>query len=480
MENTRYSSRRKHNSEDNNYRTELSRNDGDEFHSAYVRKRTIPPSHSYGSRFSTRSGNKTPDLSSEFEHICHVCNRPNSRVDIAPVENTYYDYDYEDELTINKIFVPKNPIQNIEVHQTNKENQKSLKKKVRFQLTPSKSTPNTRKHSVDSEFPVPPLWQYGSKSKSDARPTRHFDDTPVEYERHLLSPDKTTFDIYEDSLPSLQREFRSRKDISPLQGRNIQTCSNATGDRSGHPTSYYSSESDATSDSDTDKLEQQPVRNLLLRPRKPTTSDRLPNSDSGKSTAQTVNYKKIPSRLPRPVTDTSDHGNILRGANNRFHEMSSHANSNFRHSQSAHNYVNEFAEFRTDSRLSRSSASEHRNLNVKRIVERNLPQRSTSKPSDNRFIRPTETVPIADSSDDEEEHFVPNIPQRNLLSSRYKREDIKLNGHIPREFSKMEQHVHQTFSDESEEELIEANKHSIKTEPFQSHAHLRRKMRSSK
>jgi hypothetical protein len=44
----------------------------------------------------------------------------------------------------------------------------------------------------------------------------------------------------------------------------------------------------------------------------------------------------------------------------------------------------------------------------------------------------------------------------------------------------MEQHVHQTFSDESEEELIEANKHSIKTEPFQSHAHLRRKMRSSK
>lgn len=480
MENTHYSSRRKHNSEDNNYRTELSRNNGDEFRSAYVRKRTIPPPHSHGSRFSTRSGNKTPDLSSEFEHICHICHRPNSRVDIAPVENTYYDYDYEDELTINKIFVPKNSIQNIEVHQTNKKNQKSLKKKVRFQLTPSKSTPNTRKHSVDSEFPVPPLWQYGSKSKSNARPTRHFDDTPVEYERHVLSPDKTNFDIYEDSLPLLQGEFRSRNDISPSQGRNIRTCSTATGDGSGHPTSYYSSESDATSDSDTDKLEQQPVRNRLLRPRKPTTSDCLPNSDSGKSTAQTVNYKKIPSRLPRPVTDTSDHGNILHGANNRFHNVSSHANSNFRQSQSAHNYVNEFVEFRTDSRLSRSSASEHRNLNVKRIVERNLPQLSTSKPSDNRFIRPTETVPSADSSDDEEEHFVPNIPRRNVLSSRYKREDIKPNGHTPREFSKMEQHVHQTFSDESEEELIEANKHSIKTEPFQSHAHLRRKMRSSK
>lgn len=480
MENTRYSSRRKHNSEDNNYRTELSPNDSDEFRSAYVRKGTIPPSHSHGSRFSTRSGNKTPDLSSEFEHMCHVCHRPNSRVDIAPVENTYYDYDYEDELIINKIFVPKNSIQNIEVHQTNKENQRSLKKKVRFQLTPSKSTPNTRKHSVDSEFSVPPLWQHGSKSKRDAIPTRHFDDTPVEYERHVLSPDKTNFDIYEDSLPSLQRDFRSRNDISPSQRRNIQKCSNATGDRSGHPTSYYSSESDATSDSDTDKLEQQPVRNRLLRPRRPTTSDRLPNSDSGKSTAQTVDYKKIPSRLPWPMTNTTDYGNILRSANNRFHNVPSHANSNFRHSQSAPNYVNEFSEFRTDSRLSRSSASEHRNLNGECVVERNLPQRSTPKPSNNRFIRPTETVPIADSSDGEEEDFVPNTPRRNLLSRRYKREHIKLNGHTPREFSKMEQHVHQTFSDESDEELIEANKHSIKTEPFQSHAHLRSKMRSSK
>lgn len=467
MEHSRYTTlRKKYHTNDNKYFTELSHEEGNEFLGRRTaRKKTDVPPHKLRGHprlFNSRSGSITPDIPPGFENVCHTCSRSNSRIDAAPTESIYYDFEEE----INR---------RIQSEQSNKENRKILKK-VRFQLTPSKSTPSTIKCSMDGACPLPRPGNRRQSTKEDSVPAPYENEIPLQYESYVSHPVKAGLDLDHNSSHPLQRHFGARGNQSPSQKRKTVETYNVTEVGRNHQATHYSSDSDLSSDSDTDADVENNAPKQVHHMVKHVPVGISYNSSHRKRNNEAVHYTKLPSRLPRPVAVTPGIDNNFGNSNKQLDEVSSRVKPAPQRPRYRSDSNTGFLEAQSHPQLSRSSASEDRKINDEGHSRKYATQHNIPPTSASTLKGRTRIIVFSDSSEDDEEGegFIRRTYDQELPRGRYVRDSTTLGTHISRGHRKPERHVYLTNGGESEDEEVDDNKHSVRTDLFRSHSHIRR------
>ncbi|KAI8577079.1 hypothetical protein K450DRAFT_282873 [Umbelopsis ramanniana AG] len=271
----------------------------------YAIKRTPTPSSqhdSYGDGFDIPTGSKVSRTASRNGDVCRNCSRPHSRNDVVPLDKTCY----EDGFRNTPIMLPKKTPPKMDSFQNKNPNEFILKKRVRFQLNPSKSTPNFRQKPEKNSHSVSEPKHYGLQKDCQAIHSRNADRISFAYETYT-DPlvDKPYLYIHEDDIHSPNNPFDKKQNDS-LSTRRYKSMyrdlNNLDLDCQDANDLFCS---DTTSDSEKDG--EINSKETLIQPRarkEYPTQQQQQQQPRGSRRKEIIEVPHMPSRLPRPVTKT--------------------------------------------------------------------------------------------------------------------------------------------------------------------------------
>lgn len=296
--------KRRANQEGNVAQAVFSKSKGKDGHSdiyQYATKRTPMPSRhydSYGDNSHATAGIRVSRASSRNGELCLNCSRPHSRNDTVLLDNACYDT--EDDSSNTHIMLPKKSLPKMDSFQNNNPKEYVLKKRVRFQLNPSKSTPNFRNKEEKNNHTVPELKDYGLPKKSHENHSRNADQMPPSSETHRRPlVDKSYFYIYEDDIHSPDDLLGKKQDaMFPSRHYNSMYRGLSNLDLNCQDTNEFS-DSDVSNDSDNENETHRKEAAPQSKARQFYTSQQ---QSRGSRQDDLAEVSDIPSRLPRPVT----------------------------------------------------------------------------------------------------------------------------------------------------------------------------------
>jgi hypothetical protein len=409
MEDRPSSKHRKHRDKQRGHFTEPGSSNGKEYRSdiyQYGKKRTpTPSSHcdSYGDNLHTTAGSKVSRTSSRSGDFCSNCSRPHSRNDVVPLEKKCYNT--QDGFSNTPIMLPKKSTPKMDSFQNKNPNDFILKKRVRFQLNPSKSTPNFRQTAENNSHAVSELKHYGLQKNSQAIHSRDTEQIPFSYETYTMPlVDKPYFYIHEDDIHSPNSRLGKSKDDSSSSQRyksmyrdlsNLDLCWQDTNDLFG---------SDTTSGSDKDG--ELNSKETSLRPR--ARKDNPPLQQSRVSRRKnSIELSNVPSRLPRQVTKIAESSRSQSDSDEPRHNAQKPLNST---SQRGRTLTKEetdgkFKEYEPDFRQSNNSSRTIHELNNKNKEHRRIWQPREYNKANTVSYMLSEEIMSSDSSEDDDSFY---------------------------------------------------------------------------
>ncbi|KAH8550379.1 hypothetical protein BGW37DRAFT_499092 [Umbelopsis sp. PMI_123] len=472
MDDPRFSTKRIHRAKQDRYFTESNSCRSDVLDSnAYwhTRKRTPTLSSNYDSycnNISTRPASKLSRASFENMHLCCNCSRSSSRAGF-PTQNQSDD-DAQDNNISSPLMFAKKLSPKIDGFQNNEVNEITFKKRVRFQLSPSKSSPNFRKKEDEASHNVPVLQHQRSRTRSERKFSRDTDYMAKSNgKKSIPLTDNSYLNINEvkfhEPNNSLKPEYEWS--ISPRYYKN--TDHNLSNSKSGYQDNYHTSESDLGSDRDRDRDTYNDEHSLRTRTR--TVYESLLQPD-GVRRREPVDLAKIPSRLPRPIqkvqeiipslSDVNDHNDGSNSKRATYHKGKTFIKDNVNAAD------NEPA---TGFQRSHSSAGTYRKFIEENDVCRrpwNQSSRST-KNTRRRVLR--EEISSTDSFEEEDGFELQTSPvAKNLLQHKRTLPEIKRNPKLTREKERYPLDLSSSESDD-DDYSTDYNKHILKTRHPPSH-----------
>lgn len=298
--------KRRDRQEENVAQAVFSKNKGKEGRSdiyQYAANRTPTPTSynkSYGDNSHATAGIRVSRASPRTGGRCVDCSRPHNRNDTVLLDHACYDT--EDDPSDTHIMLPKNSLPKMDNFQNNKAKEYILKKKVRFKLNPSKSTPNFRRKEEGNNHTVPELKHYGSQRKCQANFSLNVDQMPPSSEMHRPPlVDKSYIYIHEDDSHPPDNLLGKKVDaIFPSRHYNGMYHGLSNLDLTCQDTNEFF-DSDVSNDSDNKNETHRKDVSPRSKARQFYTSQQ---QSRGLRQKDIIEVPDIPSRLPRPVNNS--------------------------------------------------------------------------------------------------------------------------------------------------------------------------------
>jgi hypothetical protein len=453
--------KRRANQDGNVTQAVFSKSKGKEGHSdinQYATKRTPTPSRhydSYADNSHATAGIRVSRASSRNGELCHNCSRTHSRNDTFLLDNACYDT--EDDPSNTHIMLPKKSLPKMDCYQNNNPKEYISKKRVRFQLNPSKSTPNFRHKEENNNHTVPELKHYGLQKKSQANHSRNADQMPPssETQRPPLV-DKSYMYIYEDDIHSPDDLLGKKLDaMFPSRHYNSMYRGLSNLDLNSQDTSEFF-DSDVSNDSDNEHEIHRKEAAPQAKARQFYASQR---QSRGSSQKDFIEVSDIPSRLPRPVTKVVE---SARSRPDLLKPQHSTPKSVYTTSQRGRtftkddNNVNIQEHKHNFQRSGSSSETYHDPGNIRK-------QRGYSKANELSNVLDEQELISSDGSDDDDNVY---IPRQQREKTKIRRERI-VPGNITKD---VEQYVLDLNGYESSDDNynVEYSEHTLTSRPSQS------------